>query len=67
MKIGPRIPTMMFGSVSKLEVVYSVAGSPADTPPEIRQEKCRLSAECEWFTHFDTQCYLLSECGHSEM
>ena len=31
------------------------------------QDKCRQSAGCEWFTHFDTQCYLLSQCGDAEM
>lgn len=30
------------------------------------QEKCRLSADCEWFTHFNTECYLLLECGQTE-
>merc|ERR1712215_104666 len=27
------------------------------------QEKCRDKAACSWFTHFDTNCYLLSHCG----
>merc|ERR1719402_1397643 len=27
------------------------------------QEKCRDKAGCSWFTHFDTNCYLLSHCG----
>ena len=30
------------------------------------QAKCRTSAGCSWFTHLDTQCYLLRECGHQE-
>merc|ERR1719508_386466 len=33
-----------------------------NTPDEC-QVKCRDEAACSWFTHFDTQCYLLSECG----
>jgi len=28
------------------------------------QAKCVNDAACMWFTHFDTQCYLLSECGN---
>ena len=63
MKIGPRIPTMKFGSVSKLEVVYSVAGSPADTPPEIRQEKCRLSDQLVFYVHKDMIYQLSSSCA----
>ena len=27
------------------------------------QEECRLVAECEVFTWYDGQCYLLSSCG----
>merc|ERR1712013_374813 len=29
------------------------------------QAKCRENPTCTWFTHFDTQCYLLVECGDS--
>merc|ERR1711936_456752 len=29
------------------------------------QEKCKEDAACSWFTHFDTQCYLLSTCGNT--
>ena len=53
MKIGSKVPTMTFGSVAKLEVVYRIAGSPADLPPEIRQEKCRLTDQLEFFVHKD--------------
>merc|ERR1719429_689918 len=27
------------------------------------QQKCQADAECHWFTHFDTSCYLLDHCG----
>merc|ERR1712215_212356 len=36
-----------------------------DTAAEC-QEKCRGVATCFWFTHYDTQCYLLSHCGQTE-
>jgi len=29
------------------------------------QSKCKNASGCSWFTHFDTQCYLLSACGDS--
>merc|ERR1711892_1433086 len=29
------------------------------------QSKCKNVSGCSWFTHFDTQCYLLSACGDS--
>jgi len=35
-----------------------------DSPAKC-QEKCREDSLCSWFTHFDTQCYLLAECGES--
>ena len=33
-----------------------------NTPGEC-QAKCKDDPACSWFTHFDTQCYLLSQCG----
>merc|ERR1711915_361739 len=35
-----------------------------DSPAKC-QEMCRQDSLCSWFTHFDTQCYLLEECGQS--
>merc|ERR1711936_1559051 len=29
------------------------------------QDKCGQNPTCTWFTHFDTQCYLLAVCGDS--
>ena len=31
--------------------------------PGACQAKCAGRAECHWFTHFDTFCYLLDHCG----
>jgi len=30
------------------------------------QALCKANGLCKWFTHFDTQCYLLAECGTTE-
>jgi len=34
-----------------------------NTPGEC-QSKCQSDSSCIWFTHFDTQCYLLADCGN---
>ena len=39
-------------------VTWQVTSSPGAC-----QAKCRGQAECHWFTHFDTFCYLLDHCG----
>merc|ERR1711971_507240 len=36
-----------------------------DTPAEC-QDLCSQNAQCHFFTHFSTQCYLLIECGDAE-
>ena len=36
-----------------------------NTPQEC-QIKCKNNPDCSWFTHLDTQCYLLKDCGHQE-
>ena len=38
---------------------------PVSSPGEC-QDACLLLPDCNWFTHFDTQCYLLAECGQTE-
>ena len=35
------------------------------TPAEC-QAQCQNNADCAWFTHFETECYLLKECGQTE-
>ena len=39
-------------------VTWQVTSSPGAC-----QAKCAGRAECHWFTHFDTFCYLLDHCG----
>ena len=36
-----------------------------NTPAEC-QAQCIQNADCTWFTHFETECYLLRDCGHTE-
>ena len=31
--------------------------------PAACQVKCREEADCGWFTHYDTSCYMLDHCG----
>ena len=33
---------------------------------DLLQDLCSQNAQCHFFTHFSTQCYLLVECGDSE-
>lgn len=37
----------------------------SDTPSKC-QTLCQQNPSCSWFTHFDSQCYLLRECGNTE-
>merc|ERR1712106_110878 len=35
------------------------------TPGEC-QTHCKNNGDCTWFTHFETECYLLNSCGQPE-
>ena len=37
------------------------------TSQSLMQTLCQQNPSCSWFTHFDSQCYLLRECGNTEL
>merc|ERR1711962_537864 len=46
---------------------YNMVASDHDTAqPGLCQDKCRSNEECHYFTHFETQCFLLKSCAFIE-